>query len=125
MRLRQITESVTITPSQGDGFKITTPFGYIEFRPRPEDDTNEIWWVESHRKGHGSELVDLMQKYSPASNIAWGATSAAGERLRQKWHAAHPEVSGGEGRSYPHEGQFDPFQHDEEEDEDDWMDEEI
>ncbi len=113
MKLRQIIENVVVTPSQGDGWKITTPSGYIEFRNR--DDTNEIWWVESNRRGHGSELVDLMQKHSPASHIAWGATSQAGEGLRQKWHAAHPEVGGGEGRSEPHDGQFDPFQHDDEE----------
>ncbi len=111
MKLRQITESITVTPSQGDGFKITTEFGYIEFRPRPEEDTNEIWWVESHKKGHGSELVDMMQRHSPASQITWGATSQAGEELRQKWHAANPMISGGEGRSIPHEGQFDPFEH--------------
>lgn len=125
MKLRTIYENVTVTPSQGDGWKITTPYGYIEFRPRPEEDTNEIWWVQSSKRGHGSELVDLMQKHSPAGHIAWGVTSHSGEGLRKKWHAAHPEVSGGEGKSYPHEGQFDPFQHDDDEwdDEDDFEDE--
>lgn len=120
MKLRQITENVTVTPSQGDGYKIATKFGYIEFRPRPEEDINEIWWVESHKKGHGFELVDMMQKHSPASHIAWGATSQAGEELRQRWHAANPMISGGEGRSVPHEGQFNPFEHDDKDEFDDY-----
>ncbi len=115
-----------IEPDQGDGFKITTPYGRINYRPVPHEDRNEIWWVESHKKNHGSELVDLMQHYHPAGEIAWGATSQSGEGLRQRWHAAHPEVAGGEGKSYPHEGQFDPFDHGDDEEEDkDYDDEEI
>ena len=48
-----------VSVSQGDGFKITTPHGHIDYRHA--DGTNEIWWVESHKKGHGSDLVDAMQ----------------------------------------------------------------
>lgn len=117
------TGDVRIEPSQGDGFKITTPFGYIDYRPRPEDGVNEIWWVESRRKGHGSQLVDLMLKHHPAEAIAWGVTSQAGEGLMRKYHREHPRIECIEGA---HEGQFDPFGHEEEEDEDDidWDEEE-
>ena len=107
MKLSTICENeVSITPSQGDGWLIRTSFGYIDYRHLPDQSTNEIWWVESKKKGHGSELVDLMQRNHPADAIAWGAVSKAGEGLMRKWHAAHPEVECVEGA---HEGQFDPF----------------
>lgn len=94
-----------IEPSQGDGWKITTPHGWIDYRHNPDMGVNEIWWVESHRKGHGSELVDLMQRHHLAGTIAWGVTTHAGKGLRDKWHAAHPEVAQSNGAF---EGQFDP-----------------
>ena len=103
---RQLLEGIRVEQSQGDGWIIRTDFGYIDYRPNPDEDTNEIWWVESKRRGHGSELVDLMQKQHPASNIAWGVTSGAGEGLMKKWHREHPDVGCIEG---DHEGQFDPF----------------
>jgi ATP-dependent DNA ligase len=112
--LGMLRENITIEPSQGDGWKITTPHGFIDYRHVPDSDTNEIWWVESRKKGHGSELVDLMQKRHPAGNIAWGVTSLAGEALMKRWHAAHPEIGCETGA---HEGQFDPFGHEEEEEE--------
>jgi hypothetical protein len=103
---KKLSESVqyTIEPSQGDGWKIQTPHGYIDYRHA--DGINEIWWVESNKRGHGSELVDLMQKHHPAETIAWGVTSGAGRGLMKKWHRMHPEV---EYDDTPHEGQFDPF----------------
>ena len=119
-RLNFLLENITIEPSQGDGWKIVTPFGYIDYRNIPEDSKNEIWWVESHKQGHGSELVDLMQKQHPADTIAWGVTSRSGEMLMRRWHAAHPEVECVAGA---HEGQFDPFQHEDEPDEPDESDE--
>lgn len=99
----------TIAPSQGDGWKITTPWGYIDYRHRPEESTNEIWWVESHKHKHGSELVDLMQKHHPAETVAWGATSSSGRELMNRWHKANPDI--GKDDSGPFEGQFDPFDH--------------
>lgn len=98
-----------IEPSQGDGWKITTPHGYIDYRHRPEDSVNEIWWVESHKQGHGSELVHLMQKHHPAGTIAWGVTSRAGNALMHRWHKANPDIGYSD---YPHEGQFDPYGYD-------------
>ena len=92
-----------VSVSQGDGFKITTPHGHIDYRHA--DGTNEIWWVESHKKGHGSDLVDAMQKNHPAEAVAWGVTTPGGKGLRDKWHAAHPDVAQGNGAF---EGQFDP-----------------
>ncbi len=89
--------------SQGDGHKIQTPHGYIDYRHN--EGVNEIWWVESHKKGHGSELVDAMQQNHPAESVAWGVTTGAGKGLRDKWHAAHPEVNQENGAF---EGQFDP-----------------
>ncbi len=96
-------EPYSIAPSQGDGYKITTPYGHIDYRPTA--DANEIWWVESHKKGHGSELVDLMQKHHPSDTIGWGVTTPDGKGLRDKWHAAHPNVGQYNGAF---EGQFDP-----------------
>lgn len=87
-----------------DGFVIKTEHGMIDFRPT--EDSNEIWWVESKKKGHGSELVDLMQKHSPREAIAWGITSKSGEGLRKKWHRNNQHIQSITG---PHEGQFDPF----------------
>lgn len=115
---RALAEDVRIEPDQGDGWKITTPYGYIQYRHAADDGVNEIWWVESRRRGHGSELVDLMQQHHPASAIAWGATSQAGDGLMCKWHAAHPGVECVTG---VHDGQFDPFGHDDEGG-DDWDD---
>ena len=97
---------VKITPSQGDGWLITTPYGEIEYTNNDADSVNEIWWIESKKRGHGSQLVDLMQKYHPADAIAWGVTSTSGEGLMHKWHKAHPEIECIEG---DHEGQFNPF----------------
>ena len=87
-----------------DGFVIRTEHGMIDYRPT--EDTNEIWWIESKKKGHGSELVNIMQREHPRSAIAWGATSKSGEGLRKKWHKKNPKVQSITG---PHEGQFDPF----------------
>lgn len=108
MKLNILSENqYIIEPSQGDGWKITTPYGYIDYRYSEDDDTNEIWWIESNKRGHGSELVDLMQSQHPASCIAWGVTSISGEALMKKWHNTHPDIYC---IDTPHEGQFDPFQ---------------
>jgi len=107
----------TIKRSQGDGWVIRTQHGYIDYRHNDDEDTNEIWWVESHKKDHGSELIDLMQLRHPANNIAWGATSIAGERLMHKWHESHPDVLCITG---DHEGQYNPFDHEEEYDEEEY-----
>jgi GNAT superfamily N-acetyltransferase len=113
-----------IRPDQGDGFKITTPHGFIQYRPT--DHANEIWWIESHRRNHGRELMDLMLKHHPHEAVAWGATSSSGEAFRERWHAANPHVlDADEGHRQPFEGQFDPFDHGESEyDEDDFFEEE-
>ena len=109
-----------VEPSQGDGWRLVSPYGHIDYRHDPsEGGHNEIWWVESHRKGHGSQLVDWMQQEHPASSIAWGATSAAGDVLRERWHAKNPNVH--DFTSGPFEGQFDPFGHEDDE-EQDWDD---
>jgi hypothetical protein len=112
-----------LEPSQGDGWKITTPHGYIDYRHRDDEDggVNEIWWVESHKRGHGSELVDLMQRQHPAASVAWGVTSAEGESLRKRWHRKHPGIQSITGAF---EGQFEPFGHDEPEDDEDFGDDE-
>ena len=94
-----------IRPSQGDGWLIKTEYGYIDYRH--VDGTNEIWWIESKKRGHGSELIDLMQTNHPAESIAWGVTSQAGEALMKKWHNKHPNI---ECITGPHENQFDPFE---------------
>lgn len=104
MRLRLISEKHTIEPSQGDGWIIRTPDGYIDYRHN--EGVNEIWWVESNRRGHGTELVDLMQATHPAEVVSWGVTSGAGKGLMEKWHTLHPEI---ECETGAHEGQFDPF----------------
>lgn len=106
MKLQLIHENVTVEPSQGDGWIIRTPYGYIDYRHDADEDVNEIWWVESKKRGHGSELVDLMQKQHPASTVAWGITSSGGEALMNKWCAAHPEIDCVDGAF---DGQFDPF----------------
>lgn len=89
-----------------NAFIIKTKYGYIDYVHKKEDDTNEIWWVESKKPGYGSYLIDLMQLNHFANNIAWGVTSKAGEALAQKWHKNHPQITMITG---PHEGQFDPF----------------
>lgn len=88
-----------------DGWIIRTPYGYIDYRHVPEEDTNEIWWVESRKRGHGSELVNLMQKYHPAGTIAWGLTNSGGKALMKKYHANNPHIDYISG---PHDGQFNP-----------------
>lgn len=107
MKLSLILENTEYTVEQkDDGWIIRTKYGYIDYVHDEEMDTNEIWWVESRKKGHGSELVDLMQSRHPASTIAWGVISQAGEGLMRKWHRNHPDIECVEG---PHDGQFDPF----------------
>jgi hypothetical protein len=107
MKLRTIIESYTLEPKD-DGWVIRTPYGYIDYVH--DEDVNEIWWIESKKKGHGTELIDLMQATHPASTIAWGVTSRSGEGLMKKWHKLHPEIDCATGA---HEGQFDPFNHEE------------
>ena len=63
MKLRIIAEEHKIRPSQGDGWRIDTDYGYIDYRHN--EGVNEIWWLESNQKGGGSKLVDLMMKYHP------------------------------------------------------------
>jgi len=96
-----------IERSQGDGWKITTPYGYIDYRHNPEDGNNEIWWVESkvRGKGYGKKLVDLMQMAHPAASIGWGVTTPEGKDLRDSWHKKNPGVEAYNGAF---EGQFDP-----------------
>ena len=107
MHLRDIQgKKYQIRPSQGDGWRIDTEYGYIDYRYDDYDNTNEVWWVESKVKGGGSKLVDLMMKHHPAEAISWGVTSQAGEGLMRKWHNNHPDI---EMIHEPHEGQFDPF----------------
>jgi hypothetical protein len=115
MKLSAISESHTLE-QKDDGWVIRTPYGYIDYVHKPEDDANEIWWVESKRKGHGKELVDLMQATHPASTVAWGVTSPEGRHLMKSWCDKHPEIDCMTGA---HEGQFDPFGHDDEDDEHD------
>jgi hypothetical protein len=110
------TGPMEIHPSQGDGWIITTPHGFIDYRPNPEGEINEIWWIESNKRGHGTQLIDLMQTQHPATAIAWGITSQAGKALAQSWHKKHPEI---EALTGPHEGQFDPYNHDENNEEND------
>ena len=94
-----------IEESQGDGWLISTEWGHIDYRPT-DCGVNEIWWIESHKRGHGCELVDLMQSSHPADHIAWGATSEAGAALMEKYHRLHPEISF---CNETHEGQYNPF----------------
>lgn len=106
MKLSILSETIEheIEPKD-DGWIIRTPYGYIDYVHNEEGD-NEIWWVESNRRGHGSELVDLMQKYHPSDFIHWGVTSQSGRGLMKKWHKLHPEVGYSD---TPHEGQFNSF----------------
>lgn len=111
MKLSLLIEEYTISPAPDgtpNAYVIRTKFGYIEYVHKDEwgDSVNEVWWVESKKKGHGSELVDLMQKNHPAEAIAWGVTSQSGKALADKWHRNNPEIDRIEG---PHEGQFNPF----------------
>lgn len=97
-----------IREDQGDGFRIDTDFGFIQYRPA--EGCNEVWWIESHRRGGGAKLMGLMLQHHPAEVVAWGATSVAGQAFRKKWHAAHPEVDDATaGGRVPFEGQFDPY----------------
>lgn len=99
----------TTREDQGDGFRIDTDFGFIQYRPL--EYANEVWWVESHRRGGGDVLMDLMLHHHPTDIVAWGATSAAGQAFRKKWHAAHPSVADAtDGVREPFEGQFDPYE---------------
>jgi hypothetical protein len=100
-----------IREDQGDGHRIDTPHGFIQYRPTR--DANEVWWIESHKRDHGRELMRLMLEHHPHDAVAWGATSAAGQDFRQRWHQANPHVSDATGgQREPFEGQFDPFGHD-------------
>ena len=107
MKLSLLHESVKPTPHHDgtpNAFVIRTEHGYIDYVHK--GDVNEIWWVESKKSGHGSELIDLMQKFHPAENIAWGAVSIAGKALADKWHRNHPNIGRIDG---PHDSQFNPF----------------
>jgi len=107
-----------IREDQQDGFRIDTGSGFIQYRPL--EGVNEIWWIESRKRGGGAELMDLMMRHHPADTVAWGATSESGQAFRKKWHAAHPGVADAtEGDRVPFEGQFDPYDqgHDETDDE--------
>lgn len=100
-----------IKEDQGDGFRIGSDVGFIQYRP--VDDTNEIWWIESRTRGGGAKLLQWMLQHHPAKYIAWGATSEAGQAFRERWHAAHPEVGDATGGARePFEGQFDPYARD-------------
>lgn len=103
--------------SQGDGWKITTNYGYIDYRYNPDDGgINEIWWIESNEPGGGTKLVDLMMNESPAEAIAWGVTSKQGEEFMKRYHAKHPDIMCITG---PFEGQFDPYERQYEDDQED------
>lgn len=107
MQLNKISsDNYKIRPSQGDGWRIDTNYGYIDYRHDDYENVNEVWWVESRQRGGGSKLVDLMMKHHPAEAVSWGVTSDAGERLMNKWHRDNPDI---EMIHEPHEGQFDPF----------------
>ncbi|MDB4490083.1 hypothetical protein N9045_01065 [bacterium] len=107
MQLNEISsDDYKIRPSQGDGWRIDTNYGYIDYRHDDYENVNEVWWVESKQRGGGSKLVDLMMKHHPAEAVSWGVTSGAGEGLMRKWHRNNPQI---EMIHEPHEGQFDPF----------------
>ena len=110
-----------ITRSQGDGWKITTPQGYIDYRHNAEEGTNEIWWVETNKKGkgHGKRLVDLMQMAHPATTVGWGVTTGDGKALRDSWHRNNPGVEMSDGAF---DGQYDPSGNNYGQDEDDFDD---
>lgn len=99
----------TKTRSQGDGWKITTDYGFIDYRPVEDngDLVNEIWYVESATPGGGTKLVDFMMVENPATAIAWGATSRQGEEFMKRWHAKHPDIACYTG---DFEGQFNPYE---------------
>jgi len=124
MNIRMILEGHTITNSQGDDWKITTPYGYIDYHHDKDNDVNEIWWVESKKRGHGTELVNLMMKHHPSNAIAWGITTESGKGLRDKWHRLHPGIDQLNGAF---EGQFDPSgnNYGEDEDLDDDLDDDL
>ena len=113
----QLPPDAKITRSQGDGWKITTPQGYIDYRHDASQDANEIWWVEASPggKGYGKRLVDLMQTAHPATTIAWGVTTPEGKNLRDSWHRKNPHIEQANGAF---EGQFDPSGNNYGEDED-------
>ena len=96
-----------IERSQGDGWKITIPQGYIDYRHDPNQGVNEIWWVEANKrgKGYGKRLVDLMQMAHPATTVAWGVTTPDGKDLRDSWHKKNAGIEQSDGAF---EGQFDP-----------------
>jgi len=101
----QLPSYAKIERSQGDGWKITIPQGYIDYRH--DNGTNEIWWIETNvrRKGFGKKLIDLMQTAHPADTIAWGVTTPHGKDLRDSWHKKNPNIGQLNGAF---EGQFDP-----------------
>lgn len=101
-------ESYIKESSQGDGYKIITDYGYIEYRPVNDegDFINEIWWVQSNKSGGGTRLVNLMMKENPSHAIAWGVTSQLGKKLMESWHRKNPNILCIKG---PLEGQFDPY----------------
>ena len=119
----QLPPDAQITRSQEDGWKITTPHGYIDYRHNPDEGTNEIWWVEAKKrgKGHGKKLVDLMQTAHPADTVGWGVTTPEGKDLRDSWHKKNPHVQMADGAF---EGQYDPSgnNYGQDEDEDDFDD---
>jgi hypothetical protein len=106
-RKKDIGIEYDIVPSQGDGWRIDTNYGYIDYRHSDYENVNEIWWVESKKRGHGSELINLMMKNHPAQGISWGATSQEGRGLMNKWHRQNKHIDKID--AGPHEGQFDPF----------------
>jgi len=92
------------------GHRITSDHGTIEYVP--SGDTNQVWWVESRRRGHAGELMAEMLKAHPAEYVEWGATSGQGQAFRESWHRKNPDVkdaTGGE--RVPFDGQFDPYEH--------------
>jgi hypothetical protein len=105
-----------IREDQGDGFRIDTDFGNIQYRP--VDGDNEVWWIESHKRGGGNKLMDLMLQHHPCESVSWGATSQQGQSFREKWHKEHPEILDATyGAREPFEGQFDPYESDDDGDE--------
>ena len=83
--------------SDDRGHLLSHPDGYIDYshverKGRPS--RNEVWWVESHRKGMGTELVDRMMAAHPAEEIHWGDATDSGAALARKYRRAHPEVRG-------------------------------
>lgn len=58
-----------------------------------------------------------MMQENPANAIAWGVTSYEGEEFMKRYHKKHPDIQCITG---PFEGQFDPYQHPEEQVDEDW-----